>query len=149
MIPVTREPRPGVVFAVKPAIALLVLLPSLRAALALLGFARTRAWVQRVISRREMRAPSAADIAAAEELARLAAALGRRQPIGATCLPQALAVQALLGGRGLGSELKLGVRKSRGRIEAHAWVELAGIALAQAGLDHQPLDLVTRTATRT
>lgn len=42
----------------------------------------------------------------------------------ATCLTQALAAQVLLGRRGCAGELRIGVaRDSRGRLEAHAWIE--------------------------
>lgn len=43
----------------------------------------------------------------------------------ATCLVQALALQAMLGRRRRPSELKLGVRRSAG-FEAHAWLEVDG-----------------------
>jgi hypothetical protein len=41
---------------------------------------------------------------------------------GATCLTQALAVQALLTRSGHGSRLEIGVAREAGRFEAHAWV---------------------------
>jgi hypothetical protein len=46
---------------------------------------------------------------------------------GATCLPQALATRAMLKRRGIVSELRIGVaRDTRGDVQAHAWVEVAG-----------------------
>jgi hypothetical protein len=46
---------------------------------------------------------------------------------GASCLTQALSLQVLLGQRGLGSRLCIGVRKSQAKgFEAHAWVESGG-----------------------
>lgn len=45
----------------------------------------------------------------------------------ATCLPQALAGEALLVRNGHAAELILGVAKTpQGRLEAHAWVESRG-----------------------
>lgn len=45
----------------------------------------------------------------------------------ATCLPQALAAEALLTRGGLPAELKIGVMKTTtGTLEAHAWVESDG-----------------------
>jgi hypothetical protein len=45
----------------------------------------------------------------------------------ATCLTQALAVTVLLSRRGQPASLQIGVSKGeRGRLEAHAWVEIQG-----------------------
>jgi hypothetical protein len=47
----------------------------------------------------------------------------RRTPWNSNCLAQALAARRMLGRRGIGSTLHLGVRKGeRGRLEAHAWL---------------------------
>lgn len=45
---------------------------------------------------------------------------------GATCLPQSMVVQRLLGDAGVPTTLRIGVRKSSGALAAHAWVEYAG-----------------------
>jgi hypothetical protein len=48
----------------------------------------------------------------------------------ATCLTQALAVQGLLGRKGLPSHINVGVKKGmNGELEAHAWVEYQGRTL--------------------
>ena len=122
-------------------LALLLVLPCIRVSLRLWGFGRTRAAISRWTSRYPKRAPSARDLQTAESLAELAKVAGRRAPLAATCLPQALAVHAVLRRRGLDPELKIGVRKGEAGFEAHAWVELAGLPLAQPGLDHQPFQL--------
>jgi hypothetical protein len=44
----------------------------------------------------------------------------------ATCLTQALAARKLLGDAGQFAELKIGVAKSTGDFEAHAWLEIDG-----------------------
>lgn len=44
----------------------------------------------------------------------------------ASCLTQALAAKRLLGGYGQSAELKIGVAKSNGDFEAHAWLEIDG-----------------------
>jgi hypothetical protein len=55
-----------------------------------------------------------------------------------TCLVRSLAVWALLRKRGIVTELRIGVRKREGAIEAHAWVEREGIPLnEQAGIVSQ------------
>ncbi len=49
-----------------------------------------------------------------------------------TCLRQSLALQWLLARRGIPAELRIGVRKQTGALEAHAWVECAGQAIGEA-----------------
>jgi len=44
----------------------------------------------------------------------------------ASCLTQALAARKLLGHYGQSAELKIGVTKSNGDFEAHAWLEIDG-----------------------
>ena len=62
------------------------------------------------------------DDPAAARVAWAVSAAARRVPF-ATCLPQALAVQLLLGRRGIASTLWLGARRTgAGRFSAHAWV---------------------------
>jgi Transglutaminase-like superfamily len=46
-----------------------------------------------------------------------------------TCLAKALVVFSLLKRRGLPAELVIGVSKTRGLLEGHAWVELGGVAV--------------------
>lgn len=122
-------------------LALLVALPALRLVLRWLGYTRTRAVIEHFTARYPKRTPSHRDLEQAESLAELAKIAGRRAPLAATCLPQALAVHAVLRRRGLDPELRIGVRKADDRFEAHAWVELAGWPLAQPGLDHHPLPI--------
>lgn len=122
-------------------LALLVVLPILRIALRRFGYTRTRAAIERWTARYPKRLPSRRDLETAESLAELAKIAGRKALLAATCLPQALAVHAVLRRRGLDPVLRIGVRKTEDRFEAHAWVELAGYPLAQPGLDHQPLPI--------
>ncbi len=50
------------------------------------------------------------------------------------CLDQAIALRAFLKARGLPAELKIGTRRLPDQgFTAHAWVELAGIALGEPG----------------
>jgi hypothetical protein len=116
-------------------------LPLLRLSLRTRGYSDTREWVERWTASGGQRQPSRADVQGANDLARLAQIAGRRGVVAASCLPQALAVYGALRRRGLAPELRIGVRKQDGRFEAHAWVELAGIALSQPNLDHTPLAL--------
>ena len=49
-----------------------------------------------------------------------------------TCLAKALVVFSLLRRRGLPAELVIGVSKTQGPLEGHAWVELGGAAIVVA-----------------
>lgn len=62
----------------------------------------------------------------ARDIARLVTAAARHGPWVASCLPTALTLQWLLRRHGIESDLRLGVRKADGSIEAHAWLERAG-----------------------
>jgi hypothetical protein len=50
----------------------------------------------------------------------------RRVPWRAECLVQALTARSMLERRGIASTLSLGVRKTAGALEAHAWLEAGG-----------------------
>ena len=55
----------------------------------------------------------------------------------ATCLAESLVLWHLLQKRGVSVSLRIGVRKSEGKFEAHAWVEHEGVALCQPEEMHQ------------
>lgn len=74
----------------------------------------------------------------AEETARLVAAAARHGPYRASCLPTALTLQWLLRRQGIEAELRLGVRKERERLEAHAWLEHEGRPLMDTREDLEP-----------
>jgi transglutaminase-like putative cysteine protease len=48
---------------------------------------------------------------------------------GGTCLARSIVLVSLLKRRGIPAELRIGVRKTEGGFEAHAWVEAAGTIL--------------------
>lgn len=70
---------------------------------------------------REASAPSTELLAARVDHANLHLA-----PIAVTCLSRSLALWALLRRHGFDPQLEIGVRKTTGRFEAHAWVEVDG-----------------------
>jgi hypothetical protein len=95
----------------------------------LLGVARIALWIlplqiaRRVVARLAPRAPGAP---AADHIG-WAVTAARRVVPRATCLPQALAGEALLVRNGHAAELIVGVAKTpQGGLEAHAWVESGG-----------------------
>ena len=85
-----------------------------------------------------MAAPRGAPASAAEpaaraaRIARLVDVVARKGPFRASCLPASLTLQRLLSEAGIESQLRLGVRKVAGRLEAHAWIEREGVALSDS-----------------
>ena len=112
-------------------------LPAMSLSLHFFGYVRSRAWLERRSVTNQPVEPSTGDLDRAENLAMLANIAGRNGPVQATCLRQSLLIYFLLRRRKLKPELKIGVRKQADELHAHAWVELAGRALAQGPLQHQ------------
>ncbi|HEY4953992.1 MAG TPA: lasso peptide biosynthesis B2 protein [Gemmatimonadaceae bacterium] len=103
--------------------ALLAVLAA-RARLLLLPFARVRDWAAA-----PARQNSYIDdpVLLAARVGRAVAAASACVPGGRNCLVRAIAVQRMLSGLGLASELRIGASKSpAGRLDAHAWVECMG-----------------------
>lgn len=67
--------------------------------------------------------------------ARLIAVAGNHHPLAVRCLERALALQWLLARRGLATELKIGVLRHRGPLQAHAWLEFGGKPLDAGQFD--------------
>lgn len=74
-------------------------------------------------------APAGRDPAIVARIVRIAATHG---PFRTECLPRAVVLWTLLQRDGFDAEVKLGVRQGPRGFEAHAWVELEGVALGQA-----------------
>lgn len=118
----------------------MLLLPMVHFALAVLRFQRVRGWMERSSTLGTPLACTPAAIAGAIHLAELAAIAGRRGAVPASCLRQALVVWWWLRRRGLPAQLRIGTSGSGTSFAAHAWVELDGIALAQADLPYRSFD---------
>jgi len=75
--------------------------------------------------------PRSDAVAVAEAVAasRMMNAASRRGLVRGNCLSQSMALWWLLRRRGIAVQLRLGGRKNGARLEAHAWVELAGRAI--------------------
>lgn len=69
----------------------------------------------------------------AARVARMVSLAARRGPFPVACLVRSLTLRRLLHHHGVESELRIGVRKVNSRLDAHAWVEHAGIALMEPG----------------
>ena len=71
------------------------------------------------------------------QIARIVGIAAHRGPFRATCLPTSITLQSLLARSGVAAQLRLGVRKLDGRLEAHAWVEHDGTALLEPAGVHE------------
>jgi hypothetical protein len=118
---------PELVFLLQAAAAL----PLTRRRLRTGGYAAAlRALERRARRPARLRLPGS-DGERAAAAARLVHAAGARWPSRATCLPRSLVLRALLQRQGVAADLRIGVRLVDGRLEGHAWVEHAGVPLAQ------------------
>jgi len=116
-----------------------LLLAPMHILLATAGYARTRHWLERLSNGQTQRQPTSGERDQARKLAEFASMAGRHGLVDATCLRQSLLVYFLLRRKGLAPKLIIGVRRRDEVFDAHAWVELDGIALGQAELAHAPL----------
>lgn len=62
---------------------------------------------------------------------RMVRAAARWATVGASCLEESLTLWHLLRQQGHAARLRIGVRKTAEKFEAHAWVEHEGVALNQ------------------
>lgn len=114
-------------------------------ALAIVGYQRTKQWLEARSRHANARAVTETELQSAHRLAHLASIAGRHGAISATCLRQSLLLYWILRRRGLQPVVRLGVRKSAGAaLDAHAWVELDGHPLATAPIQHQPFAIPDR-----
>ncbi len=119
------------------------LLPLNWIALRVMGYRRWRALLAArlpaVSNRRAAEAqPSAIT---AKRLAQLVYAASREGLLTGACLERSLALWWLLRGHSFPAELRIGGRKDGARFQAHAWVELDGLALNETGpQDYVPFE---------
>ena len=113
-----------------------VVLPVVSASLHFRGFRRTHAFLQeRPLDLAAKTNPSSSSAAAlTARMVRAAVRHGLGHP---TCLEESLVLWWLLRRQGIDSELRIGVRKSGGKVEAHAWVEREGAALNEPQALHE------------
>ena len=100
-------------------------LPLLWAGLRVLGLNRLQTWLQRISppSRKDASAPAPPEILRLGALVNQACA---HACCPVTCLTRSLCLWWALRRRGVGSQLRIGVRFVQGELDAHAWVEYAG-----------------------
>ncbi len=114
------------------------LLLRVRIALRTSGYKRTVLSLEQKLSRKKvlLQATSSKD-EQVELICRMVSSARRYLPIPTSCLEESLVLWYLLRSRGIAGALKIGVRKDSGVFEAHAWVELDGVALNQHAEQHR------------
>ena len=100
-------------------------LPLFRLGLRVLGLSRFQAWLQHENPPVDT-SLSQDDIVRIATLVNIAAVHG---PFYATCLTRSLLLVWMLRRRGIASQLRIGVRINQGVLDAHAWVEYAGLPI--------------------
>lgn len=113
------------------------LLPLVTFSLRCRGFRATQATLNLLLSDTRPERPSA-DLkkyaALAARMVNAADACGLVHP---SCLAKSLTLWWLLARQGIPSHLRIGIRKEKGKFEAHAWVERDGAALNEPDEHHQ------------
>jgi len=81
------------------------------------------------VAERDLVAADAAATGQAGAIARIVKIAAEKGLYEAKCLPQTLVLWCLLRRNHIESEIRFGARKQEGELQAHAWVEVGGIAL--------------------
>jgi hypothetical protein len=118
--------------------ASLIVMPINGLALRLMSLSRWQSVLSRLTpidrARGEARAGSLFDLA--NQTARLVLVAATRGPYRGNCLQQSLTIWWLLRRQRIHSDIRFGARRFREKFEAHAWVEVEGIALNQRSNSH-------------
>lgn len=104
----------------------LVALPSIGLGLRLLGLRRLQGLLSRWPVKKPQGASEEKTFTVAQAQGRWVQVAARHGLYRATCLPQSVALWWLLRCRGIGTDLRVGVKPGADGLEAHAWVELQG-----------------------
>jgi len=112
-----------------------IFLPWVMVSLRLRGFNKTRARLQQKLARVPQTAdPSPGPIV--QTVCRVVKAAGHYGLVHPNCLEESLVLWYFLRLQNVPAALRIGVRKSQGQFEAHAWVEYLGTALNQGEWTH-------------
>ena len=114
----------------------LVMLPLVGLSLKFRGFEATRSTLLKSLSHTKPQTDSDSQYKQICLTARMVNAADRHGPVHPSCLVKSLTLWWLLGRQGITSQLRVGVRKEGGNLEAHAWVEREGIALNEPEEHH-------------
>jgi hypothetical protein len=105
-----------------------------RVSLRLRGYNRTFAFLQKRLDRTVLQPTGAQEV---QKTSRMVRAALRYLPARFTCLEESLVLWYFLRKQGISAQLRIGVRKSDGQFEAHAWVEHEGLAFNQPDQMHR------------
>lgn len=115
----------------------LVLFPLVSLSLRWGGFKPTQAALQKLIRTlppEQSLDPASQRIALTAHIVNAADRHGLVHP---SCLAKSLTLWLLLGRQGIASHLRIGIRKEKDNLEAHAWVEREGTALNEPDEHHR------------
>jgi hypothetical protein len=109
----------------------ILFLPVIHLALFALGYHRLRRMMERWAPLDLFGAPTSEreSLHRARETARIVSIAAQHGPYKATCLRRSLLLWWFLRREGIPGEVRFGVRKCDGRLEAHAWVECHGVVV--------------------
>ena len=110
----------------------LVLLPLVGLGLRVFGYKRTRRALARISPRKAVKSNATDQVEQARVVAGSVRIAARRGLYRATCLRESLALWWLLRRKGIVSDLRFGVDMQSEALNAHAWIEVAGIPVNDA-----------------
>ena len=106
------------------------LLPIVAASLKTVGLQRTQSWLAEMLAPMRPTEQTRADVRRAVQMV---AAAYRLHPLPSSCLPRSVVLWSLLQRRGIGADVRIGVRcDTEGAVKAHAWLEWNGEVLNDA-----------------
>ena len=114
----------------------LAMLPLVWLSLKFRGFEATRSTLRKALSHATSQKHSDSLNKQIALTAHMVNAADRHGLVHPSCLVKSFTLWWLLGRQGITSELRVGVRKEGGNLEAHAWVEREGIALNETEERH-------------
>lgn len=114
-----------------------VMLPLVGLSLKFRGFDATRSRLRKALPHVAQQMDSGSLNKQIALTAHMVNAADRHGLVHPSCLVKSLTLWWLLGRQGIPSELRVGVRKESGNLEAHAWVEREGIALNEPEERHR------------
>ena len=115
-----------------------ILLPVVQTSLCLRGFKRTRELLERIQSAASaVSGQTRAGLEPVLKISRMVRAAAHHGFVRASCLEESLTLWYLLRKQGYSARLRIGVRKTAEKFEAHAWVEHQGAALNQTEEIHR------------
>jgi len=115
----------------------LVILPVVSLSLKALGFRTTQTALRKIFSV-PGNGPDPDSLRKCIALtAHMVSSAGRHSLIHCSCLAISLTLRCLLGHQGISCEMRIGIRKENGELQAHAWVERDGVALNEPDEHHR------------